>query len=103
MIQDKTLSMLGMAKKAGKIKDGSFLAERSVKSGKARLVILAGDASPNTKKKFTDKCRYAGIPVREYSDMDSIGASLGGSPKSVVSIEDDGFAKAVLGKISDSA
>ena len=102
MIKDKTLSMLGMAKKAGKTKDGSFLAERSIRSGSARLVILAGDASPNTKKKFTDRCRYRGIPVREYSDMDSIGACLGSGPKSVVSIEDDGFARAVLNKIPDS-
>ena len=52
MANDKVLSYLGLATKAGKIQSGEFSTEKSVKCGKAALVIVAEDASDNTKKKF---------------------------------------------------
>ena len=42
--------MLGMAAKAGKIESGEFSTEKAVKGGRGRLVIVAEDASDNTKK-----------------------------------------------------
>ena len=45
---NKLLNMLGLAKRAGKISTGSFICEKMIKSGDARLVILANDASDNT-------------------------------------------------------
>ena len=53
---NKVLSLIGLATKAGKTASGEFLTEREVKSGKAALVIVAGDASENTKKKFRNMC-----------------------------------------------
>ena len=52
MKRNKVLSLLGLATRAGKIKSGSFLTEQAVKAGKAYLVLIAGDASENTKKKL---------------------------------------------------
>ena len=49
------MSYLGLATRAGKVQSGEFSTEKSVKSGKAALVLVAGDASDNTKKKFTNK------------------------------------------------
>lgn len=46
----KVLSMLGLAAKAGKVASGEFSTEKEVKSGNACLVIVAEDASDNTKK-----------------------------------------------------
>ena len=43
MKQDKTLAMIGLAQKAGKIVSGEFATEKAVKTGKAALVIVAGD------------------------------------------------------------
>ena len=54
MKQDKALAMIGLAQKAGKIVRGEFATEKAVKTGKAALVIVAGDASENTKKMFTN-------------------------------------------------
>ena len=48
----KVLSMLGLAAKAGKVASGEFSTEKEVKSGNACLVIVAEDASDNTKKLF---------------------------------------------------
>ena len=38
----KILSLLGLARKAGKVSEGSFKAENSIRSGKAALVIFSG-------------------------------------------------------------
>ena len=57
-MNDKVISLLGLAERAGKIASGEFAAEKAVKTGKARLIIVAEDASDNTKKKFSDMCKY---------------------------------------------
>ena len=55
---DKALSMIGLATKAGKIASGEFAVESAVRKGKACLVIIASDASDNTKKSFNDMGAY---------------------------------------------
>ena len=52
------MGLIGLATKAGKTAGGEFLTEREVKSGRAALVIVAEDASENTKKKFQNMCEY---------------------------------------------
>ena len=42
--------MLGIAAKSGSVVSGEFSTEKAVKEGRAYLVIVAGDASENTKK-----------------------------------------------------
>ena len=56
--QDKVLSLIGLATKAGQTASGEFMTEREVKTGRAALVIVAGDSSDNTKKKFRDMCEF---------------------------------------------
>ena len=68
MKQDKALAMIGLAQKAGKIVSGEFATEKAVKTGKAALVIVAGDASENTKKMFTNMCAFYEVPVYIYSE-----------------------------------
>ena len=48
--------------KAGKIKAGEFSTEKSIKGGKARLVLVAEDASDNTIKKFSNSCLHYKVP-----------------------------------------
>lgn len=66
-MNDKVISLLGLAERAGKIASGEFAAEKAVKIGKARLIIVAEDASDNTKKKFSDMCKYYQVPFACYS------------------------------------
>ena len=58
MTKNKVMSYLGLATRAGKVQSGEFSTEKSVKSGRAALVMVAEDASDNTKKKFTNMCTY---------------------------------------------
>jgi ribosomal protein L7Ae-like RNA K-turn-binding protein len=100
--QDKVLGMLGLAKRAGAIESGEFSAEKAVKTFRSHLIILAGDASENTRKKFTDKASFRKIPVRIYADKDQLGRATGTGERSVLSVCDAGFAASLL-KLLDEA
>ena len=69
--QDKVLSLIGLATKAGQTASGEFMTEREVKTGRAALVIVAGDSSDNTKKKFRDMCEFYKVPIYFYGDKDT--------------------------------
>lgn len=92
-MQNNIYSFLGLATKAGKLKSGEDVCERVIKAGKAELVIVARDASQNTRKKFTDMCSYRGIEIRFFGDKEPLGRYVGKDIRSVVAIEDKGFAK----------
>ena len=86
MKQDKALAMIGLAQKAGKIVSGEFATEKAVKTGKAALVIVAGDASENTKKMFTNMCAFYEVPVYFYSDKETLGQF-----RASLAVVDEGF------------
>lgn len=95
MTGNKVLSLIGLATKAGKTASGEFLTEREVKSGKAALVIVAGDASENTKKKFRNMCDYYKVPIYFYEDKDTLGHAMGKEFRASLAILDEGFADGI--------
>lgn len=96
---NKFAGMLGLAARAGRISTGEFSAEKSIKSGKARLCILAEDASDNTKKHFRDMCSYRKIPcVTVMVGKTELGHMVGRKDRTSVTVDDTGFAES-LGKI----
>ena len=94
-VKDKLLFMAGLARRARKLSAGSFTCEKMIKSGRAKLIIIAEDASKNTKKQFTDACRYYNVPIIEYSDMETIGKTVGVEARAVISVNDKNFAEAI--------
>ena len=95
MTGNKVLSLIGVATKAGKPGSGEFLTEREVKTGKAALVIVAGDASENTKKKFRNMCDYYKVPIYFYEDKDTLGHATGKQFRASLAVLDEGFAKGI--------
>lgn len=93
MIQSKVLSLLSLATKAGKTASGEFCTEKEIKSGRASVVIIAGDASDNTKKKFQNMCGFYQVPVYFYADKDTLGHAMGKEQRASIAILDEGFAK----------
>lgn len=93
---DKILSYLGLAKKAGKLAAGEFLTEKSIYEKKAFLVIVATDASDNTKKKFSDRCNHHKVPLVFYKTKEELGAATGRAIRASMAINDEGFANAIL-------
>lgn len=100
--QNKVFSMLGLATKAGRIASGEFMTERSVKKGKACLVIVGTDASDNTKKNFRNMCAFYRVPYFEYGTKEELGRAMGKEMRACLAVCDDGFAKS-LGKHLEEA
>ena len=101
MKNDGILSLIGMAKKAGKVVSGEFSTEKAIKEKKAKLVIVANDASDNTRKWFTNKTDFYKIPLRFYSDKENLGHWIGCEIRTSVAILDEGFANAIIKKIDE--
>ncbi len=95
MIHNKILSLLGLAMRGRNLKSGEFQTESSIKDGSAKLVIVAEDASNNTRKLFTDKCSYYKVPIYIYGTKESIGAAIGKDIRSCVALCDANMAQAV--------
>ena len=100
MKNNKVLSLVGLATKAGKTVSGEFSTEKSVKSGKSFLVIVADDASENTKKKFRNMCEFYDVPVYFLSDKETVGRAMGKEFRASLSIQDENFAKAILNELA---
>ena len=77
MKNDKVLQMLGLAARGRKIESGEFSTEKAVKEGKAGLVIVAKDASDNTKKLFRNMCAFYEVPYYEYAVKEDLGRCIG--------------------------
>lgn len=56
--ENKLLSLLGLAAKARKLVFGTDLCRDEIRRGKLPLVIIASDASENTKKRISDACSF---------------------------------------------
>ena len=94
-MKDKVLSLLGLCTKAGRIASGEFMTETSVKNGSALLVIVATDASLNTKKEFKDMCSFYNVDYVEYGTKESLGSAMGKEYRASLSVNDEGFYKAI--------
>ena len=92
---NRALSMISLATKAGKTKSGEFMTEKEVKEGRAHLVIVADDASDNSKKKFQNMCDFYQVPIYFYKDKDTLGHAMGKEFRASLVILDEGFAKGI--------
>ncbi len=95
MKPDNVLSMLGIAAKAGGVVSGGYQTEHAVKAGGAYLVIIAEDASENTKKKFRNMCGFYKTRIICYSDGETLGRAIGKEYRVCLALTDKGLAEAV--------
>lgn len=91
-MMSKLMSQLGLAQRAGKLVTGDEIVLKAIRGSQAQLVIVAGDASENTKKKFRDKCKSYSIPLAIGFDRDRLGGSIGKPERVVLAVLDGGFA-----------
>jgi len=88
----KILLHLGLARRAGKLswREADNLA--AIRTGRARLLVLAYDAGPATAKRYRDKCRTFTVPLLCYATSAELGWAAGLSPRPALVLLDDGFA-----------
>ena len=93
--RQKILNLIGLATKAGKTASGEFSTEKSVKSGRAYLVIVSEEASENTKKKFRNMCTYYEVPYFEFGSKEELGHATGREMRASLAVQDAGFSEAM--------
>ena len=96
---ERVLSLLGLAKKAGKIADGERSAEESIKQKRAYLVLVAGDASDRTVRSFLRLCAEAECPIFRYGSRSSLGHAIGKKDRAVIALLDRGFSEMLKEKL----
>ncbi|MDE3838557.1 hypothetical protein C0966_04025 [Bacillus methanolicus] len=96
MNSNQWMSLLGLANRARKIISGEELTVKEIRSGKAKLVLLARDASANTTKKITDKCGSYHVPYKMVANRYLLGQAIGKEARVVAAILDEGFAKKLM-------
>lgn len=94
--RQKVWNLIGLATKAGKIASGEFMTEKSVKSGKAFLVIVSEEASDNTRNMFANMCTYYKVPIYFFGKKGEIGHAMGKEMRASLAVLDAGFAKAIV-------
>lgn len=94
--RNKILNLIGLATKARKTVSGEFSTEKAVKSGKAYLVVVADDASDNTRKKFTNMCTYYQVPICFFGKKDELGHRMGKEIRASLAVLDEGFAREMV-------
>ncbi len=98
-LENKIISLLGFASKAGKLSFGFDAAVFSAKSGKARLIAVSEEISPKSKKEmqfYSDKYNI-GFTVLVGMDIEAVSAAVG-KKCGIISVNDQGFADAILGR-----
>ena len=94
-MNNKLLTYIGFAKRANKISSGEFICKKAIKSHQSKLIVIAEDASDNTKKSIKNSCSFYRVEYIEYADMAWLGKATGGGERAVISINDENLAKAI--------
>jgi ribosomal protein L7Ae-like RNA K-turn-binding protein len=91
---DRLLSLLGLARRAGRLKVGHDAVLESIQEGASALVLLSEDLSPRTKRDVMYAAQQCGAETAEIArSKEMIGMALGVKPCGVLSVEDAGFAE----------
>lgn len=96
MLKKKVLSMLGMCQRANRLVSGEDMSLTLIKKSQAKLVFLASDAGPNTKKRITDKSKTYQVRLVNDFSSDELSDAIGKINRKVVAIKDIGFAKKMI-------
>lgn len=101
-MNEKLLGLLGLAARARKITTGEELVVKDVRSGKAKLVFIASDASNNSRKKIEDKCKYYNVEYHVVGDRYQLGHAIGKEKRVAIAILDSGFAKKMSSLLNEN-
>lgn len=101
-MQDRVLSMLGLAVKGNHAVSGEFQTVNAVRDGSAALVLVAEDASENTKKLFRDKCSFYEVKLYLYGTKETLGRAMGKEIRSCAAVTSEGLAKSIIGRLEST-
>ena len=99
---DRSLALLGMAKKAGQLAVGSEATALAARRGKAKLVITASDASDGSVRRAKTNAEASGVEhiAVPYTMFELGNASGRGSPGTIAFL-DKGLADSYKKKLTE--
>ena len=101
MADDPILHLLGLAKKAGRLEIGEEPVGAVCRARQARLVLLASDAAPNTRRRAAHFGEAGNVLWLEVPfDKGELGFMLGRSSCAMLALTDAGFSAAVVEKLA---
>lgn len=95
--------LLGLAQRAGALERGTGSTQRAVRDGRARLVLVAQDASKVQLEKVIKLLRHRDIPKVTLGNRAELGAAVGSAPLSAVAVTNESFANQLAGRLAVSA
>lgn len=95
----KSIALLGMARRAGKISSGESQVEAMLKKKKGSLLLIAED-STGAIAKFKQWAEDNNLPVLIKGKKEELGSAIGLSPRAIVLITDKGFAEAIIKELT---
>lgn len=98
-MRNKVLSMLGLAARGNNLVSGEYMTEKTIKEQGAFLVLIAQDASANTKKMFGDMCSFYHVPLYEYADKETLAHAIGKETRASLAVTDEGIARTLINGI----
>ena len=91
-MNDKLLSLLGIARRAGRLTLGFDAAADSMRNGRTKLLLLAGDLSERTVRSISNTAQQTNTEIiRTDIPMQQLGAAIG-KATGIISVNDAGFA-----------
>ena len=97
----KLLQLIGLCQRAGRLVSGETGVLNAIRSNEAELIIIAEDASDNTKKKFTNSVTFYQKQMVIVGDKYELGRAIGKEERSILAVTDSGFAKKIAELIDE--
>jgi len=107
----KAYGLLGLAARKRSVLSGGGVCERFLRDGKGAgpgaaargrsLVLVAADASEQSRERIGILAQKAGATLRVFGDKASLGAHIGKAERSAAIVTDESLAAALLQKIDD--
>mgnify|MGYP000994096851 FL=1 len=91
-MEKRIMNLLSMAARARRILSGAFVVEEALKRKQGTFLLLAKDASEETKTKLTRMAVQMNVPAAELLTMQQLGRCLGKEYRAVAVLIDRGFA-----------
>lgn len=103
MENEKVFSMLGLARRAGRLSMGHDMAMKSLLAGKASVLLFAVDVSPRLIKEFEYLINKKNISITVLNPnitINEIYCSCG-YKAGVITVDDENFSKKIISLLQD--
>ena len=101
-MQAEMLKFLGLMRRAGKLSVGETGTGQAARAGKAKLILLASDASENARNRAYGFARRGQVPlVQLKAEKAKLADALHVTGGAMAAVCDEGFAQALIKKYAD--